>query len=147
MAWHKAATRRAWLPSGGIEGAHGLDAQFDGAPQVFLLAAGEFLQLRVLFGDAGDLGFQGAVELLQLRVHGLGFGLQAGVVGNQVVALHGVLDRGQQFLAQPGFDDEAVNFPLVDRVNDRAQAQHGGDEDAGGVGLDFAHLGQEFQAR
>jgi hypothetical protein len=82
-----------------------------------------------------------------LLVHGLRGGLQTGVAGNQLVPLHRVLDSGQQFLPQPRLDDEPVNLPLVDRVNDRAQAQDGGDEDAGGVGLDFAHLRQEFQAR
>ena len=104
------------------------------------------LELGVLLGDVGDLGFQCAVQFGQLRVHGLGVGLEAGVVGNQLEALHGVLDGGEQFFAQPGFDDEAVDFALVDGVDHGAQAEDGGDEDAGGVGLDFADLGQEFQA-
>jgi hypothetical protein len=87
------------------------------------------------------------LDSVQLAVDQHGLGLQHGVVVNQLVALHGVLDGGEQFLAQPGFDDEAVDFALVDRFDHRVETEHGGDQDARGVGLQLLGLGEKFQAR
>ena len=102
--------------------------------------------LPVLFRHAGHLRLKLTIKLNQLFVHRGGFGMETRVAANQLITLDGVFHRREQFLAQPGLDDETVDLPLVDGFDDGAQTQHRRDKDAGGVGLDLFHLGQEFSS-
>ena len=71
--------------------------------------------------------------------------LELRVLQDEFVALHGVLHRDQQFLAQPRLDDEPVDFAFVDRINHRVEAEHGSDQNARGVGLDLARLREQLE--
>ena len=70
--------------------------------QIFGERLVELAEGFILLGDAGQLQFQGPVGFEQLAVHHHGLGLQYGVAVDQLVALRGVLDGGEQFFAQPG---------------------------------------------
>ena len=61
------------------------------------------------------------------------------------MTLDGVAYRCQEFFADPRLYDEPVDLSLVDGLDDRVEAEHGGDEDAGGVGLELLGVGQEIQ--
>ena len=93
-----------------------------------------------------DLLFERAVQLDQLRVHGLRGVLQMRVLADELVALDGVFQRGDELLVQPRLDDEAENFALVDRGDDGVEIEHGGRQDARGKRLDLPRLGEQFQA-
>jgi hypothetical protein len=88
---------------------------------------------------------EGSVGDHQARVQLLGLRGEALVFGDELVPVEGVADRRGELLAQPGFGDEAEDFALVDRLHDRGQGEHGGDQDAGGVRPGFARLDQEIQ--
>ena len=60
--------------------------------------------------------------------------------------LDGIAHRCQKFFPDPWLHHEAVNLSLVNGLDDRVEAKHGGDEDAGGVGLELLGLGQKIQA-
>jgi hypothetical protein len=130
----------------GIKRLDSVEAKLHRAQEVLFERMVDVGELLVLRRDELHLLFKRAVQLDELRVHGLRGGLQVVVLADELEALDGVLDGGQQFLAQPGLDDEAVDFALVDGVDHGVQAQHGGDEDARGVGLDLARLGQQLEA-
>ena len=73
-------------------------------------------------------------------------GSQASPLIQDLLALDGVFDGDEEFLAQPGFDHEPVDLPLIDGVDHRVQAQHRGDQNARGVRLDFLGHRENFQA-
>ena len=124
---------------------HRAQAKLDRALEVFVEGVVELFELLVLLGDAGDLLFQREVHLRELLVHRHGGDLEHLVLADEIVALHRVLHGDEQFLAEPRLDDETVDFPLVDRVDDGGEIQHRRDEDARGVGLEQLHLREEFQ--
>jgi len=106
---------------------------------------GRLPQLGVFPGEAGHLIFQGVIDLLEFVILGEGLGQEAGVVGYEFKTLDGALDGGEEFFARPGLDHETVDFSFVDGVDQGGEIEDGGDENAGGVGLDLTDLGQKLQ--
>src|SRR5688500_9918667 len=88
----------------------------------------KFLKLSVLFRAARKLEFQFAIELSKLLVHRERRRLKRVIAGEQLVAMAGILDCDEQFLAKPGLDDESVDLTAVDRFDDRIEAQHRRDQ-------------------
>ena len=127
------------LPQEGIERLHRLEAELKGTIQVLAEGLVEPVELAVLGIEPGELGSQALVHRDGLRVQGV-------VMGNQLVTLDRVLDRDEQFFAQPRLDNEAIDFALVDGINHRVQAKNSRNQNAHAVRLDFPRLSEEFQA-
>jgi len=123
-----------------------VDTEFDGAKQIGFQRGIELAQFVVLARGELDLRFERTVQLDQLRVHGLGGFLQPGVLADELVALNGVFQRGDEFLVQPRLDNEPEYFTLVDRGDDRVEIEHGRRQDTGGERLDLPRFGQQFEA-
>ena len=136
----------------GLSAQHRIESRED-APAKF---EGVFVALRELAIDGvspllvalqiTNLGLERDVRLAQLRVELLGLGLKFAIVRDEVVPLHGVADRGDEILAEPGFGDEAENFPLVDRIDDRRQREDGRDENARAVRAQPPAFDEKIQA-
>ena len=131
---------------GSGKGLHRLQAQLHGTLEVLLQRLVQPGELGVLFRLARHLSRERVVQILELAVHGLCGGLEHGVLADQFIPLHRVLQRREQILAHAGLHDEAIDFPFVDRLDDSGQIEHAGHQHASGVGLDRLHLCQKLQA-
>jgi hypothetical protein len=91
-----------------IQQFNGPEAEFERGEEVpteRLVRGGEPL---VIPAGLANLVFEVLVESHESFIHRQECGLEHVVLADQLVALHGVGDGDQQFLAQPGFDDETI---------------------------------------